>query len=102
MGKVLYFPGACGAQSAMPATTAWDTVATLLSTISDGQARTAGQLVELLTRLEAAQKSLLKAGAPSPASHVLRMDQARTIEFLIETTREKLCELSSSQSLASS
>jgi hypothetical protein len=96
MGKVLHFPRDSGTESQAPSVKVWDGVASLLSTISDGQVRTVEQLGELLTRLEDAKKSLLNVGASSSPAHARLIEQARTIEFLIRIAREKLGELSSS------
>ncbi len=51
MGKVLHFPRDSGTESQAHSVKVWDGVASLLSTISDGQVRTVEQLGELLTRL---------------------------------------------------
>jgi hypothetical protein len=98
MGKIIQFPKSnsrldelCGSMS--------KAVASLLSTLADQQFYTAKQLDGLLNKLENVEKSLVKTGvlhAPGPSE---LMEQARTIELLIDIARQKLSEIRPSQTL---
>ncbi|MGA2996207.1 hypothetical protein [Bradyrhizobium sp.] len=93
MGELLHFRKDGDATGATGSGRPLESVTCLLSTLADEQIRAADELEDLLTRLEGAEKSLLKTGAATLRSQNLLMGQAEKIESLIGRAREKLREL---------